>query len=87
MRSALANEILPPMLNDLNNFLEGSQFSYGNSLTIADLEVYNIVGWLSRGILDGIPHDICDKYPNIVGVASTVKNHAAVKAFEASNPC
>ena len=38
----------------------------GNNLTIADLNRYWIIDWLTRGILDGIPKNLIDGFKDVV---------------------
>ena len=38
-------------------------FYVGSKMTIADLAMYRLLGWLKCGVLDGIPTDIVDAYP------------------------
>jgi Glutathione S-transferase, C-terminal domain len=84
MRATLANETLPPMMRDLDAYLSGPTGSIAGKMTISDLEIYNMVSWLGRGILDGVPKDICSSYPNIMGITNMIKGNPKVVAFEAT---
>jgi prostaglandin-H2 D-isomerase / glutathione transferase len=68
MREDIASESLPKWLNYLTNLLEqdSSGFFVGDSLTIADLAIWRLLGWLKGGFLDGIPTTVVDDYPALV---------------------
>ena len=47
-------------------------------LTIADIAIWRLVGWLSSGMLDGIPTSFLKSYQNILNVCLSVDNHQKV---------
>lgn len=58
-REFLVNERLPIMIKGLDELLKrgGGQYFADNKLTVADLKVADLVGWLGSGMLDHIPQD------------------------------
>jgi len=56
----------------------------GDSLTVADLAIWRLAGWLSDGILDGLPRGYVTnpenayRFPAIAKVFATVDNHESV---------
>jgi len=69
MRKKLAEHTFPEWFAYIERLLTNNGntgFVVGNSLTVADLKLYWIIDWLTSGILDGIPKNIIDDYPNMV---------------------
>jgi prostaglandin-H2 D-isomerase / glutathione transferase len=59
-------------------------FSVGSSITVADLAIWRLVGWLSSGTLDGIPADYVAKtFPSLSKVVDGVDANAKVKEWKA----
>ena len=56
-------------------------FYVGSSLTIADLAMYRLVGWISGGVLDGLPTKLVDSYPQIKANVEATKSNEKVKAY------
>ncbi|HAN32306.1 MAG TPA: hypothetical protein DCQ06_11980 [Myxococcales bacterium] len=66
MRAQIVETSLPTWLGHLQRWLEchGDQgFVVGESLTIGDLALWRLVGWLRSGVLDGIPENIGEHLP------------------------
>lgn len=58
-------------------------FVYGKSLTIADLALWRMVGWISGGVIDGIPKDfVSSTFPEIAKVCASVDGNAKVKEWK-----
>jgi len=89
MRQTLATETLPKCLKILDGRLTsmGGNGSYfvGDSLTIADLTVYTTLGWVSGGVLDGIPTTILDPYPSLKAFMDHIGSHPKVADWNASH--
>ena len=56
-------------------------FYVGSSLTIADLAMYRLVGWISGGVLDGLPTNLVDSFPQIKANVEATKSNEKVKAY------
>ena len=66
MRRELAETVLPRWLGFMDTLLEknGKTGYYVNdSLTVADLAAWRLCGWISGGIIEGIPETILDAFP------------------------
>jgi prostaglandin-H2 D-isomerase / glutathione transferase len=50
-------------------------------ITIADLAVWRLIGWLSSGMLDGIPTTFLEDLPNIKRVCSSVEDNQKVQEW------
>jgi len=69
MRRELSEAILPRWLGFLEKLLEdngNTGFFVGDSLTIADLAAWRLCGWISGGVIDGIPVKILVGFPRLL---------------------
>jgi len=67
-RVVLTTETLPKYFAALEKMMteNGSTgFYVGKSMTIADLAMWRLLGWVSGGALDGIPKDLVESYPQL----------------------
>ena len=74
-REKLTNNLLPKWFNYLENILkneENSIWFVENKLSIADIAMWRLLGWLKSGMLDGIPSKICDAYPKLNNIHTEV---------------
>eukprot|EP00300_Choanocystis_sp_HF-7_P043232 c9831_g1_i2.p2 GENE.c9831_g1_i2~~c9831_g1_i2.p2 ORF type:complete len:142 (+),score=31.64 c9831_g1_i2:254-679(+) len=65
-RKRLAEEVLPKFFAFLESHINRSAngFVAGDALTIADLRLFGLTSWFSKGVLDGIPADyVSTNYP------------------------
>ncbi len=64
-RLLLKNKLLPRWFRYLENILSESTSDWfvENKMTIADIAMWRLLGWLISGIIDGIPTTIVDSYP------------------------
>lgn len=79
-RALLAKETLPLWLGFLERLLDKNNNGYfvGDTLTMADLAVWRGMGWLTGGILDGIPANLLDGFPQLQKHVNRVEGHAVV---------
>lgn len=86
MRARIASDILPPKLSKLNSILEanGTGFFVGDKPTIADCVFRPLIGWLSKGVLDVIPSDILEPYPQFQALIEAFDTIPAVAEWNAS---
>lgn len=62
-------------------------YMVGPSITVADLAVWSLVGWLSGGALDGIPSDyVRTSFPQLTKVCANVDSHPKVQEWKAKHP-
>ena len=74
MRRELSETVLPHWLGFMETLLENNGktgYFVGDSLTVADLAGWRLCGWISGGIIDGIPEAILDAFP----LLSSHQNH------------
>ncbi len=65
MRNELSETILPRWLGFLEKLLEDNGdkgFFVGSSISVADLAVWRLCGWISGGIIDGIPTNLLEGF-------------------------
>jgi hypothetical protein len=76
------------MLDGLPRLLAGRERRHrdycGYYLTIADLRLYWIIDWLTKGILDGIPKHLIGGFENVVNWRNSITAVREVRLAEAS---
>tara|TARA_B100000959_G_C14824399_1_gene559176 strand:- start:50 stop:697 length:648 start_codon:yes stop_codon:yes gene_type:complete len=82
-RKLLKNKLLPRWFKYLENILleNNSQWFVDNKITIADIAIWRLVGWLISGIIEGIPTSIVDDFPKLKNVHYSVHNHPKVQEW------
>ena len=82
-RLLLKNKLLPRWFKYLENILseETSDWFVENKMTIADIAIWRLLGWLSSGIIDGIPTTIVDNYPKLKNIHYKVHHHPKVQEW------
>ena len=82
-RNILAMRHLPKWFQFLENLLKQntkSIYFVDNDLTIADLAIWRLLGWLKSGMLDGVPTNILDNYDHINRLREEIyKNPKVIK--------
>jgi glutathione S-transferase len=60
--------------------LEGGEGDWfvGKNITIADLAIWRLMGWLSSGMIDYLPTNLIAPFPNLKRVCSNVEKHPKV---------
>merc|ERR1712209_288297 len=58
-------------------------FFVGNKMTIADLAMWRMWGWIAGGVVDGIPTNLLDAYPQVKKNSDTVGAVPEVAAWMA----
>lgn len=64
----------------------GSGWLVGASVTIADLGLHRLTGWIKAGILDGIPAVLLDDYPLVSAHHDAVESIPEVVAWRTKYP-
>ena len=88
MREKLTHKLLPRWLNYLEQILNENKnaiWFVDNKLSIADIAIWRLLGWLKSGMLDGIPTNICDAYTKLNNVHAEVHKHPKVKEWMLKN--
>ena len=82
-RDILATRHLPKWFQFLEDLLKQnteSIYFVGGDLTIADLAIWRLLGWLKSGMLDGVPSTILDNYENLNKLREQIyKNPKVIK--------
>jgi prostaglandin-H2 D-isomerase / glutathione transferase len=84
LRVALAKSTLPRWLGYLESLLETNEnggYFVGASMTVADLAIWRMMGWLTGGILDGIPQDLMDGFPSLTRLYQLVDSNPKVREW------
>ena len=81
-RLLLKNKLLPRWFRYLENILSESTSDWfvENKMTIADIAMWRLLGWLISGIIDGIPTTIVD-YPKLKNIHTNVHHHPKVQEW------
>ena len=83
-RNILAIKHLPKWfqyLENLNSQNGQSVYFVGNDLTIADLAIWRLIGWLTSGLLDGVPMNILEPYKGLRKLREEIYNHPKVNEW------
>ena len=82
MREELSKNDLPKYFGYLENLLsEDCEWFADNKMTIADIALWRLMGWLKSGFLDNIPPDITDKFEKLSRLFSAVNNNSGIKKW------
>ena len=69
-------------LSILNKSMELSNgYLVGNTISIADIAIWRLMGWITSGSLDGIPLDILKGHNNISKICLLVDKHPKVNEW------
>ena len=81
-RKLLVNKLLPRWFRYLENLLsEDKSTWFVEKMSIADLAIWRLLGWLTSGIIDGIPTSIIDDFPKLKNVHHQVHTHPKVQEW------
>ena len=83
-REILSTKHLPKWFQFLENLIISNNKSIwfvGENMSIADLAVWRLLGWLTSGMIDGVPKDILEPYQNLKLMRKEVYKHPKVKEW------
>ena len=81
-RKVLVNKLLPRWFRYLENLLlEDDSTWFVEKMTIADIAIWRLLGWLTSGIIDGIPTSIIDDFPKLKNIHHQVHTHPKVQEW------
>ena len=83
-RKILATKHLPKWFQFLENLLsenKESNFFVGKKISIADLAIWRLLGWLTSGLLDGVPTNILEPYKRLKNLREEIYNHPKVNEW------
>ena len=82
MRQEMCSGILGRKLQIVDkNISDNSDWILGQSMGLADIAIWRLMGWLSSGMLDGIPTNLLTSYPKISRVCSAVDVHPKIQEW------
>jgi glutathione S-transferase len=61
-------------------------FASGAAISIADIKLFVVVGWLNKGVLDHIPANVLAPFPKLQAVFANVAAHPKVVEWYARPP-
>jgi len=80
-RAVLADVTFPKYLTALEKIMQdngSTGFYVGDKITIADIAMWRMLGWLKGGIVDGIPTTLLDKYPLVLDSWNKTETHPQI---------
>merc|ERR1712113_491917 len=83
-RAELASTTLPKYLPALEKIMSengSTGFYVGSKMTIADLAMWRMWGWINGGVLDGIPKEILDPYKQVNGHFKSMEANPQIRAY------
>ena len=81
-RKVLVNKLLPRWFRYLEHLLsEDDSTWFVEKMTIADIAMWRLLGWLSSGIIDGIPTSVVDDFPKLKNIHHQVHTHPKVQEW------
>lgn len=74
-------------LSDICAANAASDYSVGSGLTVADLAIWRLVGWVDSGNLDGVPSNFAtETFLPLANLCKAVNDHAKVKEWKEKHP-
>ena len=81
-RKLLVNKLLPRWFRYLENLLSEDESTwFVEKMSIADVAIWRLLGWLTSGIIDGFPTSIIDDFPKLKNVHHQVHTHPKVQEW------
>ena len=82
MRQELSKNDLPKYFGYLEDLLKEENIWFAeNRMTIADIAIWRLMGWLKSGVIDDIPQDITDNFNKLNRVYNEVNNNTDIKRW------
>ena len=79
MREELVDGILKRKIGFLEELLNGNSWFVGESISVADIAIWRLMGWLTSGIIDYIPVALLSDFPNLKRVCLNTGNQGKIK--------
>ena len=81
-RKVLVNKLLPRWFKYLEDLLSEDESTwFVEKMTIADIAMWRLLGWLTSGIIDGIPTSVVDEFPKLKNIHHQVHTHPKVQEW------
>ena len=84
MRAALSNDALPKYFGYLEEILEANNSGWfvGDDMTIADIAVWSLLGWIAQGVLDDIPTDLPKSFERLTHLYNEINQKPKVQEWK-----
>ena len=63
------------------NIINNSEWLVTSNISVADVAIWRLLGWLSSGILDGMPTDLLSSFPKIKKLCLAVDKHPKIQKW------
>ena len=84
MRKELTSNELPTYFGYLQDILDTnhSDWFVGENMTIADLAVWSLLGWIASGVIDDISAEVIRPFDGLVGLYNEINKNPRVKEWK-----
>ena len=84
MRAELTNHDLPKYFGYLEEILEANNSGWfvGDDMTIADIAVWSLLGWIAQGVLDDIPTDLPKSFERLTHLYNQISQKPKVQEWK-----
>ena len=84
MRDDLSSDALPKYFGYLERILEENDSGWfvGDEITVADIAVWSLLGWIAQGVLDGIPHDLSKPFERLTSLYNAMGRMPKVQEWK-----
>ena len=83
-RQKLSEETLPKWFGFLENLLQenkSSKWFAGDKMSVADLAIWRLIGWIISGKLDYVPTTLLNSFSNLAKLYKSVDSHPKVREW------
>lgn len=86
IKKMVADDKAPKLFGYFDKYLanQGTTYSAGNKLTVADLRLYAVLKMVKSGSVAGFPSDLVDKHPHVSKLYQAIDNHEKVVSWNKS---
>ena len=84
MRHDLSNDALPKYFGYLEEILKANDSGWfvGNEMTVADIAVWSMLGWIAQGVLDDIPRDLPKPFERLTSLYNEISKMPKVQDWK-----
>ena len=84
MRKELTSNELPTYFGYLQDILDTNHSGWfvGDSMTIADLAVWSLLGWIASGVIDDISAEVIHPFDGLVRLYNEINKNPSVRAWK-----
>ena len=81
LREELGTKTFPHWLGLLEKRMGAGDYLVGDTLTVADLAIWRLMGWLTGGVLDGIPKDLLEAHNRLEAHFKYIDEREDIRAW------